>query len=116
MLASSDPQSSSQSPIHIWMCARMCANAASFLFACQLVFPPIVMQDDCESAALFHRENWVSIRPFSHHSLDWREDTALLDILDFLTEKVRGGEGWGQAGRQSCVLCNGKQSFCTCRL
>ena len=116
MLASSDPQSSSQSPIHIWMCARMCANAASFLFACQLVFPPIVMQDDCESAALFHRENWVSIRPFSHHSLDWREDTALLDILDFLTEKVRGGGRRGDSHGRGGVLCNVKKSFRTCRL
>jgi hypothetical protein len=49
------------------------------------------MQDDCESAALFHQEHWISIKPFSYFSIGKGDpDTALLDVLGFLLDVVRG--------------------------
>lgn len=44
--------------------------------------------DDCNMAALFQLENWVSIPPFTHLHHAWRQDTALLDVLRLLREKV----------------------------
>jgi len=45
-----------------------------------------LLVDDCVGAALLQPHNWLCIRPFSHTDVQW--DTALLQVLQFLLDKV----------------------------
>lgn len=52
------------------------------------------------------RENWVSITPYSQAARGAAKDTALLDVLAFLRQKVRmvWGVLCGVAGKNSALL------------
>mmetsp|Transcript_319 Transcript_319/g.637 ORF Transcript_319/g.637 Transcript_319/m.637 type:complete len:753 (-) Transcript_319:732-2990(-) len=48
----------------------------------------VVLVDDCEAAALHQPGNWISIKAFYQAEPEWKKDTALLDILTFLRDKI----------------------------